>query len=107
MSMRRYEGGAGGTSPRLKVFLRLLQSAASRTVRARTAAVKVERPTGRTTLTACSVGTPASVTPVGRDLSADLLRPLLRSLLRALLRGVWEGSGLAGALSGLLRARSA
>jgi hypothetical protein len=96
------EGGAGGTSPRRKVFLWLFQPRASRTVRARTAAVKVEVPTGRTTLTACPAGTPAPA----RSPAWILPHGLPRALPHALLRWVGEGSTETPAASGLLRARS-
>jgi hypothetical protein len=97
------QGGAGGTSPRPKVFLRLLQPAASRPVSASPAAVKVEVPTGRTTLTACPVGTPAPVTTAGlTPPSSPPSRPPSQPPARPL-----GGQPRLPAASGLLRARSA
>ena len=99
------QGGAGGTSPRPKVFLWLFQPRASRSVSASTAAVKVELPTGRTTLTACPAGTPAPAPVATAGLtspSSPPSRPPSQPPARPL-----GGQPRLPAASGLLRARSA
>ena len=97
------QGGAGGTSPRPKVFLWLFQPRASRSVSASTAAVKVELPTGRTTLTACPAQTSAPVATAGLTPPSF---PPSRPPSQPPTRGE-GGEPWLPAASGLLRARSA